>query len=324
MVSASMLPITNAPKALLKPTWVETTAMRQHSPSATTSSVSSVMSFLTLRRNMGKTEMPTTNHSMRKKAIRMTLPSISPPSGLLPCATDDSITIMTMARMSSSMSTLMTSPANCCCRSPISSNALYIIVVDDMASIPARKRQFIWLQPNAFPTVMPSSIMQKMMVMAAITGAAPILSIFLKEKSRPREKSRNMTPMSAHVCTLALSITDMVYGMCGLTTNPATIYPSTSGCFSRLKSIVTTPATTSMRARSLTNVGISDISILLMCYLIPLYSIAIAASLVILQCVGKRGGVASEREVIACIWCEHHRARHVEAVEVASERGGGH
>ena len=85
-----------------------------------------------------------------------------------------------------------------------------MIVVDDMASIPARKIQFISLHPKDCPTVNPSSIIQKMMVMAAMTGAAPIFRIFLKEKSSPREKSRKITPMSAHVCTSALSITDMV------------------------------------------------------------------------------------------------------------------
>ena len=71
--------------------------------------------------------------------------------------------------------------------------------------------------------------MEKMMVRAAMTGAMPILRIFLKEKSSPSEKSRKMTPISAHVCTSALSITDMVYGMWGDTTNPATIYPNTNG-----------------------------------------------------------------------------------------------
>lgn len=49
---------------------------------------------------------------------------ISPPSGLEPLASADSITIITMASTSSSMSTLITGPANFCCRSPISVNAL--------------------------------------------------------------------------------------------------------------------------------------------------------------------------------------------------------
>ena len=123
-VSASMLPITNAPNALLKPTSDDTTAMRKHSPRATMSSVSSLISFLMRRNSIGMRNMPTTNQSIRKNSMRATMPSISPPSGLLPWARADSITIRTMASTSSRMSTLITNPANLCCRRPMSSNAL--------------------------------------------------------------------------------------------------------------------------------------------------------------------------------------------------------
>ena len=92
-----------------------------------------------------------------------------------------------------------------------------------------------------------------------MTGAAPILAIFLNEKSSPSENSRNITPMSAHTCTLSLSTTDMVYGMWGDTKNPAMIYPNTNGCLSLLNTSVTTPATTRISARSFTNAGSSDI-----------------------------------------------------------------
>ena len=121
------------------------------------------------------------------------------------------------------MSTLITIPANFCWRSPRSSNALYIIVVDDIASIPPRNMQFIWLHENSFPTQIPMSIMEKTMVRAAITGALPILRIFLNEKSRPREKSRNITPMSAHDCMFSLSTARGRSGMWGDTRKPATM-----------------------------------------------------------------------------------------------------
>ena len=84
IVSASMLPMTNAPKALLKPTSADTTAMRKHKPKATTSSVSSLMTPLMRLRNIGMRKMPTTNHSTRKNSMRTTMPIISPPSGLRP------------------------------------------------------------------------------------------------------------------------------------------------------------------------------------------------------------------------------------------------
>ena len=57
---------------------------------------------------------------------------------------------------------------------------------------------------------MPSIIMQNTMVQVAMTGEAPILSIFLNEKSSPSENKRNITPMSAHVWMSAWSTTDMV------------------------------------------------------------------------------------------------------------------
>ena len=59
-------------------------------------------------------KMPTTNQSTRKKPILSTLLSIIPPSGLLPEAMAASITIITMAMMSSRMSTLITIPAKRC------------------------------------------------------------------------------------------------------------------------------------------------------------------------------------------------------------------
>ena len=85
-----------------------------------------------------------------------------------------------------------------------------MIVVDDMASMPPRKMQSICDHPKAWPTQTPSIDMLKMMVTVDMTGETPIFSIFLNEKSRPSEKSRNITPMSAHRCTLSISATDAV------------------------------------------------------------------------------------------------------------------
>ena len=124
IVSARMLPMMKAPNADEKPTLVDMTAIAQHSPSDTMSSTSLLMSLRTERRKRGMAKIPTTSQSTRKKPILTTDPSICPPSGLLPLAMALSITIMTMARISSSISTLITSPANCCWRSPKSSKAL--------------------------------------------------------------------------------------------------------------------------------------------------------------------------------------------------------
>ena len=85
-----------------------------------------------------------------------------------------------------------------------------MMVVELMASIPPRKIQSICFHPKRCPTTMPSDIMQKMMVQAAMTGAAPILRIFLKEKSSPREKRRNITPILAHISMFSASTTERV------------------------------------------------------------------------------------------------------------------
>lgn len=53
------------------------------------------------------------------------------------------------------------------------------------------------------------------------------------------------------------------------------------------------------------------------CGLIPLNGVAVSASLVVFQSIGEGGGIASEAEVVACVWCKHNRATHVEAMEVA-------
>ena len=57
---------------------------------------------------------------------------------------------------------------------------------------------------------------------------------------------------------------------------------------------------------------------------IPLHGVGITTALVVFERVGKRGGIATEREVIAGVWREHHLTAHVEAVQIALQRGGGH
>ena len=68
--------------------------------------------------------MPTTNHNIRKKSSLPILINISVPSKLWLTAMVESITISTMARISSRISTLITRPANCFFNRPKSLNAL--------------------------------------------------------------------------------------------------------------------------------------------------------------------------------------------------------
>ena len=57
---------------------------------------------------------------------------------------------------------------------------------------------------------------------------------------------------------------------------------------------------------------------------VPLYRVAETAALVVFERIGKCGGVTSEREVVRRIRSKHDRTAHVEAVEVALQRGCCH
>lgn len=53
-------------------------------------------------------------------------------------------------------------------------------------------------------------------------------------------------------------------------------------------------------------------------------SIADATSFVVLECIGKRGGITTEREIVRRVWGKDDRRTHVETVKVARQAGGGH
>ena len=54
---------------------------------------------------------------------------------------------------------------------------------------------------------LPRLIMQNMMQQAAMTGRAPMRTIFLKENSSPRVNMRKITPMSAQMWREPRSVT---------------------------------------------------------------------------------------------------------------------
>ena len=66
-----------------------------------------------------------------------------------------------------------------------------------MASIPPRKMQSMVPHWNSLPMPVPKSSIDDTVAMVAMMGEAPIFRIFLKEKSSPKENSRNITPISA-------------------------------------------------------------------------------------------------------------------------------
>jgi hypothetical protein len=84
------------------------------------------------------------------------------------------------------------------------------MVVEDIASIPPKYRQSIDFHPNDHPTVIPITIIQKMMEQAAMIAVPPTFISFLKLNSNPKAKSKKITPISDHVWILAVSMTEGV------------------------------------------------------------------------------------------------------------------
>ncbi len=148
LVPASMEPMTNAPSASENPQNTENTAMPRQSPIDTMSSVSELRYRRQVLSSVGRTNTPTANHMTRKNTSLVTLKSISPPWSELFMAIDDRITIINTAKRSSTMSTAKTRPANFLCCIPRSLKALIMMVVDDIDSIPPRKRLLMFENPS--------------------------------------------------------------------------------------------------------------------------------------------------------------------------------
>jgi hypothetical protein len=55
-----------------------------------------------------------------------------------------------------------------------------------------------------------------------------------------------------------------------------------------------------------------------------LHGIGVAASFVIFECIGQGAGVATEREIVAGVGSDDHRAAHVEAMQIALQASSGH
>ena len=82
-----------------------------------------------------------------------------------------------------------------------------MIVVDDIDNIPPRKMEFIVPHPNNCPTKYPMSNMLITSVIAVIKAVEPTFMSFLKLNSSPSAKSRNITPISAHILIFSISPT---------------------------------------------------------------------------------------------------------------------
>ena len=171
------------------------------------------------------------------------------------------VSVSKTANKSSTTRIPKTTPANLWLRSPISSKALNIMVVDDIDSMPPRNIELIWLQPSIVPVRYPSVIIPVRIVMAPIIAVPPTFSSFFILNSKPRANKRNITPISAHILMLSILVTVGIISIDGPARIPATIYPRTTGCFSHLNRMVTIPARIRITARSEISEGMCDIFI---------------------------------------------------------------
>lgn len=74
-------------------------------------------------------------------------------------------------------------------------------------NIPPRKMEFMVPHPNNCPTKYPMSNMLITSVIAVIKAVEPTFMSFLKLNSSPSAKSRNITPISAHILIFSISPT---------------------------------------------------------------------------------------------------------------------
>ena len=134
--------------------------------------------------------------------------NISVPLNCWLTAIVESITINKMTTISSTIRIPKTTFANFFRFSPNSSNALIIIVVEELANNPPRKILSIVDQFIHRPTKYPTTTIQIISTIAVMEAEPPTLSNFLKLNSNPRLKRRKITPIFAQISTLCSSATD--------------------------------------------------------------------------------------------------------------------
>ena len=207
VVSARILPIINAPSSAEKPACTASTTIPKQSPMESINKFSSSNHFFAFFSNVGIKKIPMINHSERKNKSLRTIKTISPPSICFVTAMVESNTISKITTMSSTINTPKTTRANCLVFTPSSSNALMMIVVDELANIPPRNKLSITDHCNHLPNRKPAIVIKAISTNAVMDAEPPTLINFLKLNSRPNPNSKNITPSSATTSILSISIT---------------------------------------------------------------------------------------------------------------------
>ena len=146
-----MEPITNAPNSAEKPTFTAIRTIPKHNPIDSISRISSSIKGLIFLSSVGTKKIPNKNHKIRKNRSLATVNRIWVPSNSLVTAIVESKTISKITTISSTTRTPKTVRAKFFVLTPSSSNALIIMVVEELASIPPRNILSITLQPSQRP-----------------------------------------------------------------------------------------------------------------------------------------------------------------------------
>ena len=148
--SAIREPMMKAPRAAENPMCVARTTIPKHKPMEATIKVSSFIKSFAFLKKVGMRYIPITNHRVKKNAKRPT-PIASSIVEMPAAANVESITIIMMPAISSTIKMPKTISVKCLPFSFKSSKALMIMVVELIASIPPKNILSIWLQPKAVP-----------------------------------------------------------------------------------------------------------------------------------------------------------------------------
>ena len=121
-----------------------------------------------------------------------------------PTANAGSITSISTATISSTTRAPKTACVNFLFFMPRSSNALIIIDVDDMESIPPKKREALLRSPRIFPRINPTLNIISASKKTVVKPAPPTFFSLRKLNSRPSPKSRKTTPIFPQNSTLSI------------------------------------------------------------------------------------------------------------------------
>jgi hypothetical protein len=185
-----------------------------------TSVVSARPRLTTARIARGTVKSPTTTSPTRNAASRPVVSAIAPAERPLPVPTAVS-TARSSTAIRSSTIRMPTTRSRMRPRTPCSSNAFAMIVVDEIASIEPENRHSTVVQPNARPIVKPSHIIRLACTSDVIPAVGASSTSFDSRNSSPSANMSRMTPSSDSEW-ITVGSANSGNATCGPTSTPAT------------------------------------------------------------------------------------------------------